>query len=114
MFTYQKSRYGFADQLELLPKGKRPPHRGFLAVNARRLAMIATRLSQVGDYSDVEEEKEARLETEMVKPCLQYGSQANSRPIAESNDEAIQSQIRMARTLRDVSVYGGTSVYSGK
>lgn len=113
MFTYQKSRYAFGDKLELLPKGTRPPPRGFLAVNARKLAMIATRLAQSGDYSDVEEEREARLEMEMVKPCLKYGSLANSRPVPEVIDEAIQSQIRMAKTIRDVSVYGGTSIYSG-
>lgn len=114
MFTYQKSTYAFGDKLELLAKGKRPPPRGFLAVNARKLAMIATRIAQTGDYTDIEEEREARLELEMVKPCLKYGSSANIRPVPEVIDEAVQSQIRMAKTLRDVSVYGGTSIYSGE
>ena len=113
MFTYQKSRYAFGDKLELVPKGKRPPPRGFLAVNARKLAMIATRLSQTGDYSDIEEEKESRLEMEMVKPCLKYGSLANARPVPEVVDEAIRTQVRTAMVLRDVSVYGDSSIYSG-
>ena len=114
MNTFQKTRYAFGDKLELLPKGKVPPSRSFLAVNARKIAMVATRLSQTGDYTDIEEEKEARLETEMVKPCLLYGSAANSGPRTERLDEAIQTQIRTAKTLRDVSVYGASSIYSGR
>ena len=114
MNTFRKSRYAFGDKLELISKGHRPPPRGFLAVNARKLAMIATRLSQTGDYTDIEEERESRMEMEMVKPCLKFGLLANARPVPESIDQAVRTQVRTAKALRDVSIYGDSSIWSGK
>ena len=115
MNTYAKSTYAFGDKLELLQQGKQPPPRGFLAVNARRFAMIATRLAQVGDYSEVEEELQLRAEKEMVKPALKFGASINalSKSDPEQLEEAKRSQIRAAKAIRDASSYGDSSIWSG-
>ena len=116
MSTFEKSHYALGDKLELVRKGHRPPSRGFLAVNAKKMAMIATRLAQTGFYTPVEEEKEARLEMEMVRPCAKYGTavNVNARPMSDALDQAKKSQIAAAQAIRAVSVYGETSLYSGK
>ena len=115
MTTFEKSHYALGDKLELVRKGHRPPSRGFLAVNAKKLAMIATRLAQTGFYSPIEEEKEARLEMEMVRPCAKYGTavNTNARPLSDAMDQARKSQIAATQAIRAVSVYGETSLYSG-
>ena len=116
MSTFEKSRYALGDKLELWAKGKRPPSRGFLTINAKRIAMIATRLGQQGEYSSVEEEMEARAEKEMVHPAAIYGASVNvnARAEPENLDEARRIQIYAAQAIRDVSLYGDTSLYSGK
>ena len=116
MSTFEKTRYALGDKLELWSKGKRPPSRGFLTVNAKRIAMIATRLGQTGEYSEVEEELEAKAEKEMVHPAATYGAAVNvhARTGPESMDEAIRYQVYAAQAIRDVSLYGDASLYSGK
>ena len=116
MSTFEKSRYALGDKIELVRKGHRPPPRSFLAVNAKRMAMIATRLSQTGNYSKVEEELEARQELEMVRPCARYGStvNVNARSVPDFLDQAKKSQIAAAQAIRAVSAYGDLSLYSGK
>lgn len=115
MSTFEKSRYALGDKLELWAKGKKPPARGFLTINAKRMVMIATRLAQVGEYSSVEEEMEARAEKEMVHPAAIYGAAVNTLARAEPEDldEARRMQIYAAQAIRDVSLYGDTSLYSG-
>ena len=115
MATFEKSHYALGDKLELVRKGHRPPSRGFLAVNAKRMTMIATRLSQTGVYSQIEEEKEARLEKDMVRPCAKYGANVNinARAMSDILDQAKKSQIAAAQAIRAVSVYGDHSLYSG-
>ena len=116
MTTFEKSRYALGDKIELVRKGHRPPPRSFLAVNAKRMAMIGTRLAQTGSYSKVEEELEARQELEMVRPCARYGSSVNFRARSEPEllDQAKKSQIAAAQAIRAVSVYGDHSLYSGE
>ena len=115
MSTFEKSHYALGDKLELVRKGHRPPPRGFFAVNAKRLAMIATRLAEYGEYSPIEEEKEARLEVQMVKPCAKYGANVNlnARAMSDALDQAKKSQLAAAQAIRAVSVYGDASLYSG-
>ena len=116
MTTLEKTRYVLGDKFELLPKGQLPKPRGFLAANAKRFAMIATKLAQTGEYTDVEEELEARREKEMVHPCARYGSLVNvmTRSEPEDLEEAKRNQIRAAKAIRDVSTYDASSLYSGK
>ena len=115
MATFEKSHYALGDKLELVRKGHRPPSRGFLAVNAKRLTMIATRLAQTGTYSQIEEEREARMEKEMVRPCAKYGANVNvnARAMSDVLDQAKKSQIAAAQAIRAVSVYNDHSLYSG-
>lgn len=116
MDTFEKSHYALGDKVELVRAGHRPPSRGFLAVNAKRLTMIATRLAQTGHYSPVDEEQQARRETEMVKPCAKYGAavNANARPMLDSLDQAKKSQVAAAQAIKAVSVFGDSSLYSGR
>ena len=116
MTTIERTRYALGDRLDLLPKGRRPPPRSFYAVNSKRIAMVASRLAQVGEYSQMEEELQARMEKEMVHPCARYGATVNVNARAESEpmDEARRNQIRASQAIRDVSVYGDDSLYSGE
>ena len=116
MLTYEKTRYAVGDRLELLPKGSKPPSRGLFTVNAWMITNIATRLGQQGFYTRAEEQLEAEKEKLMVFPSLQYGSRVNqnARPDQETLDEAKRSQIRAAKAIRDVSIYGKSSIHSGR
>lgn len=114
MNTFQKTRYVCGENLENLPKRTNPTPRGFFAANALRIQMVATKLAQVGFYSEVEEEQEARREVEMVHPCHKYGSTVNraAQPELEEIEEAKRCQIRTATAVRDTSIYGDASMYS--
>ena len=115
MYTYQKTRYGLGEKLSSRAPGDRPPPRGFFAVNSIRMAMIANQLSQHGNYTPVEEELQARQERDMVHPCVRFGTMVNYNARATPSDleEARRNQIRAAKALRDVSVYGEDSINSG-
>ena len=114
MATYEKTRYAAGDKLELLSRGAKPPHRSLSAVNAWTITSVATRLGQIGEYSAKEEQAEAAKEAEMVKPSFQYGSlvNPNARPDPSDLEEARRMQIRSFRAIRDVSVYGESSIHS--
>ena len=116
MNTIEKSRYSTGDKLELQPSNSRPPPRGWATVNAWRFANIATRVSQLGNYSEVEEELEARKEREMVRPSFKYGRQVNPSAQVDTNDyeEIRRNQLRAARVLRAESICGDSTVFSGK
>ena len=114
MLTYEKTRYGAGDKLELLPRGTKPPPRSFSTVNAWLITSIATRLGQTGTYSPEDEAQEAKLEREMVHPSFKYGAAVNinARPDPEVLDQAKRDQIRAFRTVRDMSIYGESTVRS--
>ena len=114
MSTFEKTRYICGENLSLLKKGANPTPRGFYAANALRLTMVATRLSKSGFYSEVEEEREARKELDMVHPALQYGAAINeaAQPEPSELEEAKRCQIMAAKAIRDVSTYGNSSIYS--
>ena len=116
MNTIEKSRYSTGDKLDLQSSNSRPPPRGWGTVNAWRFANIATRVSQLGNYSEVEEELEARREREMVRPSFQYGRQVN--PMAQMDsvnyEELRRNQLRAARALRAESICGDSTIFSGK
>ena len=116
MNTIEKSRYSTGDKLELQPSDSRPPPRGWATVNAWRFANIATRVSQSGTYTDLEEELEAQKEKEMVRPSFKFGRQVNRDARTHSNtfDEVRRSQLRAARALRAESICGNSTVFSGK
>ena len=114
MLTYEKTRYGPGDKLELLPNGAKPPPRTFSTVNAWFITSIATRLGQKGSYSNEEENQEAKNEREMVHPSFKYGSAVNldARPDPAVLDQAKRAQIKAFRKVRDMSVYGESTVHS--
>ena len=115
MYTYQKTRDGLGEKLSQRAPGDRPPPRSFFAVNSIRMAMIATQLGQYGDYTAVEEELQARQERDMVHPCARFGTMVNynARSTPGDLEEARRNQIRAAKAIRDVSVYGEDSINSG-
>ena len=115
MHTYQKFRYGLGEKLELRASGERPPPRGFFAVNAIRIALIGSKLAQSGEFTMLEEELQARREKDMVHACARYGTLVNTqaRSVPENLDEARRNQIRAAQAIRDTSVYGDDSIFSG-
>ena len=114
MLTYEKTRYGPGDKLELLPRCSKPPPRTFSTVNAWYITSIATRLGQTGSYSNEEEEEEARKEREMVHPSFKYGAAVNldARPDPAIMDQAKRAQIKAFKKVRDMSVYGESTVHS--
>lgn len=116
MNTIEKSRYSTGDKLELLPQNSRPPPRGWAVVNAWRFANIATRFTHGGDYSDLEEEFEARKELNMVHPSSKYGATVNLRAKPDSSqvEQIRQNQIRIANMARDVASYAESVMTTGK
>ena len=114
MNTFERTRYICGENLSILRKGSNPSPRGFFAANALRLTMVASRLSQTGFYSEVEEEQEARKELDMVHPSFKYGAAINetAQPETSELEEAKRCQIMAAKAIRDVSTYGDASMYS--
>ena len=114
MITFEKTRYAAGDKLELLPRGSRPPSRTFSTVNAWLITSIATRLGQVGYYTAQEEQAEIKAEMEMVHPSFKYGAAVSldARPDPAVLDQAKRDQAKAFRTVRDMSVYGESTVRS--
>ena len=114
MLTYEKTRYAAGDKLELLPNGSKPPSRTFTTVNAWTITSIATRLGQKGSYSVQEEKDEVKAELEMVHPSFKYGAAVSldARPDPDVLDQAKRDQIKAFRTVRDMSVYGESTIHS--
>ena len=115
MNTIEKTRYSTGDRLELLPNRQRPPPRTWPVVNAWRFASIATKFTNEGVYSDLEEELQARQEKNMVHPSYKYGQSVYNRAMPDSYDlnEAKADQIKAAQAIRDTSIYDTSSVRSG-
>ena len=115
MLTYQKSRYGAGDKLQLLPKGQQPPPRGLATVNAWTITSIATRLGQTGHYTQAEETQQRELEKQMVRPSFRFGSLVNqdARPDPSTLDRAKREQIRIMNALKDSPMMDEDSLVSG-
>ena len=115
MKTYEKTRYAVGDKLELLAHGRHPPPRGLATVNAWTITSIATRLGQVGNFSQAEEIQQIELEKQMVRPSFKYGTLVNqdARPDPQTLDRARREQIRVYNALRDSPMMDENSVISG-
>ena len=116
MKTYNKTRYAAGDKLELLPKGRHPPPRALSTVNAYTITSIATRLGQLGEFTQAEEAQQIELEKQMVRPSFKYGSlvNQNARPDPNTLDRARQQQIRVLNALRDSPMMDEQSLATGK
>ena len=116
MKTFSRTRYAAGDKLELLPKGRHPPPRGLATVNAFTITSIATRLGQMGFFTQAEEAQQVELEKQMVRPSFKYGSlvNQNARPDPATLNRARQRQIRMFNALRDSPMMDEESIVTGK
>ena len=115
MKTFEKTRYAAGDKLKLLQKGHHPPPRKLATANAWLITSIATRLGQVGFYTQAEENQQIEAEKQMVRPSFKYGSLVNqeARPDPSILDQAKREQIRIFNALRDSPHMDEGSIVSG-
>ena len=77
MKTFQKHRYGFGVNLDLIKKSEKPELKDFWTLNTSRLANIASQLNLKGCYSQEEEFLEQQKEKAMFKCAQDFGVMAN-------------------------------------